>query len=116
MFDDNYRDTGVPLISSVSYQTSNISGSPLDYPIPANLRGGVGFQNTPARAARRLDDRTKRAFVQVDYNQAFTAAGSHKLKAGFGLQHTSNDVDNTYPVAATCSSGGTAPSPARRRA
>ena len=96
MFDDNYRDTGVPLISSVSYQTSNISGAPLDYPIPANLRGGVGFQNT-SRVQLSLEDRTKRAYGQVDYIQAFTAGGNHNLKAGFGVQHTSNTVDNTYP-------------------
>jgi Carboxypeptidase regulatory-like domain/TonB-dependent Receptor Plug Domain len=96
MFDDNYRDTGVPLISSVVYQTSNISGAPLDYPIPANLRGGVAFQNT-SRVQLSLEDRTKRAYGQVDYIQAFTAGGNHNLKAGFGVQHTSNTVDNTYP-------------------
>ena len=96
MFDDNYRDTGVPLISSVSYQTSNISGAPLAYPIPADLRGGIGFQNT-SRVQLSLEDRTKRAFGQVDYIQAFSAKGNHNLKAGFGIQHTSNTVDNTYP-------------------
>jgi Carboxypeptidase regulatory-like domain/TonB-dependent Receptor Plug Domain len=96
MFDDNYRDTGVPLISSVSYQTSNLTGAALDFPVPANLRGGVGFQNT-SRVQLSLEDRTKRAFGQVDYIQAFNAKGSHNLKAGFGIQHTSNTVDNTYP-------------------
>ena len=44
-----------------------------------------------------LEDRTKRAYGQVDYIQAFTAGGNHNLKAGFGVQHTSNIVDNTYP-------------------
>ena len=44
-----------------------------------------------------LEDRTKRAYGQVDYIQAFTAGGNHNLKAGFGVQHTSNTVDNTYP-------------------
>jgi Carboxypeptidase regulatory-like domain/TonB-dependent Receptor Plug Domain len=96
MFDDNYRDTGVPLISSVSYQTSNITGAALSYPVPADLRGGVGFQNT-SRVQLSLEDRTKRAFGQVDYIQAFNAGGNHNLKAGFGIQHTSNTVDNTYP-------------------
>ena len=51
LFDDNYKDTGVPTISSVTYQSSPIG---LGYPIPADQLGGVGFQNTPAHPAREL--------------------------------------------------------------
>jgi hypothetical protein len=87
-FDDNYKDTGVPTFSSVTYQTSNLTGP--------DLRGGVNFQNTP-RVQLAQFDHTKRAYAQVDYIQAFTLGGTHNLKGGFGVQHTSNDVDNTYP-------------------
>ena len=92
-FDDNYKDTGVPLQSAVSYQTSNIG---LPFPIPDDLRGGVGFQNT-TRVQLAQFDHTTRGYVNADYVQAFTMGGSHNLKAGIGMQHTSNEVDNTYP-------------------
>ena len=42
-------------------------------------------------------DQTQTSFFQVDYNHAFNAAGSHLLKGGFGVRHTTNDVDATYP-------------------
>jgi hypothetical protein len=92
-FDDNYEDTGVPTFSSVTYQTSNLA---LPYQIPASLRGGVGFQNTP-RVQLAMFDHTKRGYGQIDYVQSFALAGNHSLKAGFGYQKTSNEVDNTYP-------------------
>jgi hypothetical protein len=92
-FDDNYEDTGVPLVSSVVYQTSNLG---LDYPIPDNLRGGVNFQNTPRVQVNNFDH-TKRGYVNFDYVQTVNLAGMHNFKAGFGVQHTSNDVDNSYP-------------------
>lgn len=92
-FDDNYFDTGIPTVSSVVYQTSNLA---LDYPIPANLRGGVNFQNTP-RVQLAQYDHTTRGYVNLDYIKAFTARGTHNFKAGVGYQHTFNEVDNTYP-------------------
>jgi hypothetical protein len=95
-FDDNYYDTGIPTISSVVYQSSTLTGPPLDYPIPANLRGGVNFQNTP-RVQLAQYDHTTRGYVNMDYVKAFTAKGSHSFKAGTGYQHTFNEVDNTYP-------------------
>ncbi len=96
LFDDNYKDTGVPTFSSVTYQSSNLTGTAADYPIPADLRGGVGFQNTP-RIQLANFDHTKRGYVNADFIKAFNAGGAHNLKAGFGYQHTSNDVDYTYP-------------------
>jgi hypothetical protein len=92
-FDDNYKDTGVPLISSVVYQTSNIG---LDYPIPDNLRGGIDFQNTPRVQVNQFDH-TQRGYASLDYVQSVSLGGRHDIKAGFGWQHTSNDVDNSYP-------------------
>jgi len=93
LFDDNYMDTGIPTVSSVTYQASNI-GAP--FPVPPDLVGGVGFQNTP-RVQLAQFDHTKRGYVNLDYVQEFNAAGAHSLKGGFGYQRTSNDVDNTYP-------------------
>ena len=96
LFDDNYKDTGVPTFSSVTYQTSTLSGNAAGYPIPADLQGGVGFQNTP-RIQLANFDHTKRGYVNTDFIKAFNAGGAHNLKAGFGYQHSSNDVDYTYP-------------------
>ena len=42
-------------------------------------------------------DQTRTGFVQVDYNHAFNAAGSHLLKGGFGVRHTTNEVELGYP-------------------
>jgi hypothetical protein len=92
-FDDNYMDTGIPAISSVVYQTSNLA---LDYPIPADLRGGINFQNTP-RVQFAAYDHTTRGYMNADYIKAFNAKGTHNFKAGVGYQKTFNEVDNTYP-------------------
>ena len=75
-FDDNYKDTGVPTFSSVSYQTSPIG---LGYPIPADQLGGVGFQNTP-RVQLADHDHTKRGYVQADFIKAFTAGRLTQLQ------------------------------------
>ncbi len=93
LFDDNYKDTGVPAISSVVYQTTNIG---LPYPIPDNLRGGVNFQNTPRVQVSNFDH-TKRGYVNLDFTQSVSLAGMHNIKGGFGVQHSSNDVDYSYP-------------------
>jgi Carboxypeptidase regulatory-like domain/TonB-dependent Receptor Plug Domain len=93
LFDDNYKDTGVPTISSVTYQSSPIG---LGYPIPPAQLGGVGFQNSP-RIQLANFDHTKRGYVNTDFIKVFNAKGAHNLKAGFGYQHSSNDVDYTYP-------------------
>ena len=93
MFDDNYKDTGVPTISSVTYQSSPIG---LGYPIPPDQLGGVGFQNSP-RIQLANFDHTKRGYMQGDFIKVFNAKGNHNLKAGLGYQHASNDVDYTYP-------------------
>jgi hypothetical protein len=92
-FDDNYKDTGVPTFSSVSYQTSAVG---LGYPIAADQLGGVGFQNTP-RIQLSEFDHTKRGYVQADFIKAFTMGGSHNFKGGVGYQHTANDVKVAYP-------------------
>jgi len=64
--------------------------------VPANLLGATGTFNTPRIQITNFDT-TKQGFVQLDYNHAFNAAGSHLVKGGWGLRHSANDVDVSYP-------------------
>ena len=91
-FLDNYNDTGIPNTTNYTYQTSSVGVAG----IPASLQGPIGTQNTP-RALIVEQDKTTRGFFNLDYNNAFHAAGYHTLKAGFGLQHTVNDANQAYP-------------------
>ncbi len=91
-FYDNYNDTGIPLVTSWSYQSVCCNQSTP----PANFIGPVGTQNTP-RIQLNEFDRTKRGLFNLDYSQNFHAAGFHNLKAGYGFQHTVNDVRKAYP-------------------
>ena len=92
LFSDNYADTGVSTTTSVLWNTPSIGVAG----VPANLQLPKGAQNTP-RVLITNKDQTDTSFVQVDYNHAFNAAGSHVLKGGVGLRHTTNEVDSTYP-------------------
>ena len=91
-FHDNYEDTGIPSTTNYIYQTSSVGMAG----VPPSVQGPIGTQNTP-RALIVLNDTTKRGFVNADYNHAFTAAGSHTLKGGFGWQKTINDANQEYP-------------------
>jgi hypothetical protein len=91
-FRDNYTDTGIPNVANYTYQTSSI-GFAL---VPANLQGPINTLNTP-RALINDHDTTKQTFFNADYNQAFSAAGSHTLKGGFGIRRNVNDVLQAYP-------------------
>jgi outer membrane receptor protein involved in Fe transport len=91
-FRDNYQDTGLPLTSPVVYQTSSIGLAG----VPANVQGPIGTQNTP-RVQINNRDLTQRGYFNVDYTKSGNMAGDHTFKAGFGNQHTSNDVDLSYP-------------------
>jgi outer membrane receptor protein involved in Fe transport len=91
-FHDAYDDMGVPLTTNYTYQTST-SGIP---GVPANLQGPVGTLNTP-RVRITDHDTTKQAFVQLDYNHAFNAIGTHLIKGGWGVRRQENDVENAYP-------------------
>ena len=91
-FYDNYADTGIPTTTSVTWNTPSIGLAGL----PASLQQPSGFLNTP-RAKITSSDTTKTGFFQADFNQTFNAAGSHLLKAGVGIRHTTNDVNSTYP-------------------
>jgi hypothetical protein len=92
-FHDRYSDTGIPLTTPYTYQRSTAS---LGAVVPTALQGGIGTSNTP-RAQIAEFDTTKRSFVNLDYNHAFLAAGTHTIKGGFGFQRTTNDVNSFYP-------------------
>jgi len=91
-FRDNYTDTGIPNVTNYTYQTSSI-GFAL---VPASVQGPINTLNTP-RALINEHDTTKQTFFNADYNQAFSAGGSHTLKGGFGVRRNVNDVLQAYP-------------------
>ena len=92
IFRDNYKDTGVSTTTAVVWNTPSI-GVP---GVPGELQLPKGSQNTP-RVIITNKDQTETGFFQIDYNHAFNAAGSHLLKGGVGVRHTTNDVDSAYP-------------------
>jgi hypothetical protein len=92
MFSDNYADRGVSTTTAVIWNTPSIGVSG----VPADLQLPKGAQNTP-RVLITNRDETKTSFVQLDYNHAFNVLGSHLLKGGVGVRHTTNEVDSTYP-------------------
>ena len=94
-FHDRYGDTGIPLVTSYTYQTPT---TPLNAIIPPALQGGtnVAGVNTP-RAQITDFDLTKRSTFDLDYNHSFTKGGYHTLKAGYGFQHIVNDINSFYP-------------------
>jgi outer membrane receptor protein involved in Fe transport len=92
MFDDNYYDTGVSKTTAVIWNTPSIG---IDG-VPSDLQLAKGSQNTP-RVLITNQDETKTSFFQADYTHAFNAAGSHLIKGGVGVRHTSNMVNTGYP-------------------
>ena len=101
-FWDNYKDTGIPDIANVTYQTPTPSaptatfGQDLVNSIPSNLRGGTNFYNTP-RYINSFHDLGTRTYLQLDYSVLARFAGTHDLKVGWGLQKNVNNVDQSYP-------------------
>ena len=94
-FHDRYSDIGIPLVTSYTYQTPT---TPLNAILPPALQGGtnVAGVNTP-RAQITDFDLTKRSTFDLDYNHSFSLSGYHTLKAGYGFQHTVNDINSFYP-------------------
>jgi Carboxypeptidase regulatory-like domain len=91
-FHDRFADTGIPTTTSVRWSRSSV-GVP---GVPQSLQLPSGTQNTP-RSRITAFDTTGRGFVQIDFNQAFSAAGTHLLKGGAGYQRTTNDVSSVFP-------------------
>lgn len=92
LFTDNYKDTGVSTTTAVIWNTPSIGVAG----VPANLQLPNASQNTP-RVLITNKDQTKTGLFQIDYNHSFQAAGTHTLKGGFGVRHTANAVDSSYP-------------------
>ncbi len=92
-FNDRYTDTGIPNVTSYTYGTAT---TPLNAVLPASLQGPSALVNTP-RALITEFDTTKRSNFNADYNHVLNAAGFHTIKAGFGAQHTVNDINSFYP-------------------
>jgi hypothetical protein len=90
-FWDNYKDTGIPNLTSVQYQ------SPAQAPlVPANLQGAVGFQNTPA-ILKHDHDLVARTTGQFDVAITTGLAGVHNIKTGYAVEKSVNDVNAFYP-------------------
>jgi hypothetical protein len=92
-FYDNYADTGIPQTTSVTWNNALAVGDPR---LPASLQLPQGSFNTP-RARITSFDKTKRGFMNADYNHSFSRGGMHMLKGGFGVQKVSNPVESRYP-------------------
>ncbi len=91
-FYDNYEDTGIPLTTSYTYQTSSVGLAG----VPASLQGPINTFNTP-RALINEFDTTRQTFFNADYNQVVDALGSHTFKGGFGIRHNTNEPQQAYP-------------------
>ena len=101
-FWDDYKDTGIPGFANVTYQTPVPTAATATFSadlinnIPASLRGGSNFYNTP-RFINNFHDLATRTYLQLDYNLLAHLLGSHDLKLGWGVQKNVNNVDQSYP-------------------
>jgi hypothetical protein len=93
VFHDRYSDTGIPNVTSYTYQASTAAVAGL---IPSSLAGGVGTSNTP-RAQITAFDTTDQTLFNADYSHLFNAAGLHTFKGGYALRHVVNDINSYYP-------------------
>jgi len=94
-FWDNYKDTGLPEITPVQYQTSATN---LPFPVvPASNAQPIGYVNTP-RLLKSTFDIVTRTYVQGDFSKFFRLGGTHDLKAGIGTQKNVNKVLTEYPT------------------
>jgi hypothetical protein len=91
-FHDRYSDVGILQTTNFRYGAAATG----DLGIPAALQGPSQFENTP-RALITDFDTTKRTNFNADYNVYFNAAGTHTLRAGYGVQHVVNDINSYYP-------------------
>lgn len=90
---DNYKTTGIPTTPPYEYVTS---GQNLPFEIPAALRQGVAYFNTP-RTLVTDHDLAARTYIQVDYSKFGRFLGQHNVKGGWGTSKTVNNVFQQYP-------------------
>ncbi|HEU0121755.1 MAG TPA: TonB-dependent receptor [Bryobacteraceae bacterium] len=93
-FWDNYKDTGLPSITPVTYQTS---ATALPFEIPAELRLPQNAYNTP-RIQQSFFDIATRTYIQADFGKFLKLFGTHDLKIGTGTQKIVNSVLTGYPT------------------
>jgi hypothetical protein len=86
-FWDNFKATGLPEITPVTYSTSASAMTT----IPANLRQPVGYANISRKKLSEFDIVT-RSFVQADFSVFANLLGQHNLKGGWGFTKTVNKV------------------------
>jgi hypothetical protein len=86
-FWDNFKATGLPETTSVTYSTSASAMTN----IPANLRQPVGYANISRKKLTEHDIVT-RSFVQTDFSVFANLLGQHNLKGGWGFTKTVNNV------------------------
>jgi hypothetical protein len=93
-FWDNFRTWGVPVNSSVTFQTppTGIVGLP-----PELASAQTGYYNTP-RTQQTYFDITTRSYYQIDFSKFVGRfMGSHDLKMGVGTVKNVNKVNVSYP-------------------
>src|SRR5258708_6864021 len=87
-FYDNYKDTGIPGIASIQYQTPlAVSGTlpqELVNNVPASERGATGFYNTP-RLSSTYHDLGTRTYLQFDFSKVTRLFVPHDLKLRGGV-------------------------------
>jgi hypothetical protein len=95
LFHDRYSEGGIPQRASYSYL---VPSTTLNAILPPALQGGTNPNgvNTPRKQIVDFDT-TERKTFDIDYNHVISHAGLHTVKAGFGYQHVSNDVNSYYP-------------------
>lgn len=93
LFLDRYSDKGNVQTTNYRYGAASTAYDAL---LPPDLRGALGFENTP-RAQITGFDTTKRYSFNADYNHVFNMAGFHTLKGGYGFQHVTNSINSYYP-------------------
>ena len=91
-FHDRYSDSGIPDVTSYTYQT--VASPTLG--LPAGIQGPTGIQNAP-RVLITAFDATKRIQFNADYTHRFEGIGRHTVKGGASYQHLRNDINSLYP-------------------
>ncbi len=95
-FWDNYRNWGIPPVSSVTFMTAptGVSGLP-----PELANTAPGYFNTP-KTQQTFFDITTRTYYHADLSKFISHAwGTHDIKIGGGTSKGVNKVDVSFPGA-----------------
>jgi hypothetical protein len=96
-FWDNYKTSGIPDLTSVTYQTPvTAMDASLVGDVPAAMQGPKNFSNG-LRLRKTFQDVGTRTYLQADFGQFFRFLGTHDLKVGVGSQKMVNRVNDAYP-------------------